>query len=571
MPDHPSCPTPVIVDPVPPTRPTFPTYYPRVCSLSSDADVVRAFSGEIKEINYQDLVRSLTTYKSLKLPGATACLDGIILANSCAREKAYGLSFAMSCIELDQDPGDYITACRTTLESASESEEVNAFSLALGKVVEKTHCSLNKLTELVNAPAGPQQPDCLGAGECLGGNVSPIPLAVRNYRFPGNRGIQWNHQIKLVHEYNPKRWQATSTSAVESLYNFPAADCTEQDLQNMYVTDRVNKKLALNSVGFYTHNEFPKTKAGWDDWNARKKQVYENIKSYEIREFGPDIFIEVTPRDASGSVLPFNVSSIDKLENRSFEAETCKIQVLKVDSFPTEGSLTAINTEAARLEQDLVNKGDIYATAKRYDNFVNAVEIPRMMTMSQSVESAFNSLVAAAMSADCESLPPPPFLPISGMVPLEPDTMETNCEDNGLAPSSFGLPISDWQQLNLYELGVVFLDKNKKAFMLNLTRENARWYFEARERQPRIKGALEKILVEIAQIQTGIYFKQHPEEVEGLELPDVQAAIVGLTKAIAAAKTFVDAFDAYKQLLEGRLDEIRRKIEQREKELPKKP
>jgi hypothetical protein len=344
--------------------------------LTSDSDVVRAFSHEIKEINYNGLLRSITNYKGLKLPDALVCLDGIILANSCAREKAYNLPFTRSCIELDQEPGDYIAACRTTLESASESEEVNAFSLALAKVVEETHCSFDKINELMNAPAGSQQPDCLGVGECLGGNVSPIPLAVRNYRFPGNRGIQWNHQIKLVHEYNPKKWQATPTSAAESLYNFPVADCTEQDLQNMYVTDRINRKLPLNTVGFYTHSEFPKTKAAWEDWNTRKKQVYENIKSSELRDFGPDIFIDVTPRDASNAALPFNVSSLDKLENRILQSEICRIQVLKVDSFPTDGSLTAINTEAARLEQDLLNKGNAYSTAKNYDNFVKAVEIP---------------------------------------------------------------------------------------------------------------------------------------------------------------------------------------------------
>jgi hypothetical protein len=194
-----------------------------------------------------------------------------------------------------------------------------------------------------------------------------------------------------------------------------------------------------------------------------------------------------------------------------------------------------------------------------------------MMTMSQSLESVFNTFIAAAMSGNCETLPPPPLLPIGGMIPLEPDSMETNCEDSGLAPSFFGLSITDWQQLNLYDLGVVFFDKSTKAYKLNLTRENARWYFEARERQPRIKGALEKILVEIAQIQTGIYFKQHPEEVEGVELPDVQTAITDLTNAIVAAKKFVNAFDAYKQVLEGRLDDVRRKIEQREKELSKTP
>lgn len=539
--------------------------------MSNDADVLREVGREIPGLSYSGLVQSFLRYKSLKLPEARACLDKILLANSCEREKAYNVIAELSCIELDQDPAEYKKACMSTLENASEDAEINAFGAALGKVVERTHCSVDKISEFISKTNVVKQPDCEGSTQCLGSNVSPIPQAVRLYRFPGNRGIQWNHQVKLVHEYNPRRWRSSPTAGYETVYRFADPDCTEQDLKNIYVTDRINRKTPLSSLTVYTHKEFPTTKDGWDAWDARKASVYEKIASTQLLDFGPDIFFDVNPRDASGNLMPFNVASVDKLDNRTFEAETCRIQVVKVDSFPTDGSITAINTEAARLEGDLENKGKAYATAKNYDTFVKAYEIPRLNTMSQSLETAFSSLIAAAMSGDCETLPAPPLLPIGGMVPFAPDTLETDCEDNGIAPSTYGLSISDWKQLNLYSTNVIYFDQATKAYMLNLSREKAAWYFEARERQPRIKEALEKLLVEITQIQTGIYFKQHPEEVKDYQLPVVQTAITELTNAIGAARTFVDAFDAYKQVLGEKLAELRRQIEQREKELPRRP
>ncbi len=348
---------------------------------------------------------------------------------------------------------------------------------------------------------------------------------------------------------------------VNQFFDLPTPDCNSSDFEYMYLTDRNNRKNLIKSVPFYTHPTYPTTRQGWTVWNRDKEAIYETVPYTLLTEYGPNLFIDVLPRSSNGEILSNTPSMITEVKSRTLSSPRCNLRIVNVRSLPTDGSITAINTEAARLEQGIANKGQAYKIATNYERFIKSYEVPRLQTIATSLQMTFNTLIEAAMSSNCSELPPPPFLPISGFVPYEPATEDTNCDDAGLTPDSYSLGIKQWKDIDLRSMGVIVFDEKKKTFVLEISRENNSWYFEAKTRQPRIKEAMERLLVELTQLNTGIYYKENPSSVgDDFVLPDAKSAEIELRTAIQNGKNFIDIFDAFKELLSDELDKLRERI-----------
>ncbi|RYZ90207.1 MAG: hypothetical protein EOP04_04630 [Proteobacteria bacterium] len=380
-------------------------------------------------------------------------------------------------------------------------------------------------------------------------NISPVPIRVREYKFPGYEGsispLTFNYTVKLM-DWTYLAYDHLNVGEYE-------LSCSVNDMKNMVVTDRRSLSLYFHDPDhnrtIYQH-EFalnrptPSVEMFFEEKKAALSKIPSD-KKLILTNWGPDLFIDSSPKPSTATPSFFsNLAS----------PRTCQIGLGDANQIPTDVSLAIIRGQAVNLKSRLELQAQLYASARanyQLKKFTRGeVEKNSLATLK-----AIQGLLKAAFDGECNEVPALPDFLSEVLIPDNAVSAET-CNKVS-RPSDYGLVVknNDWSEIDLISIGVVAKNLEKGRYVLNLLNDKNKWYDDFRREDPRLAEPLAFLMQIYVDLLSTTLIDEQATAVE-IEIENFEKIRKKLAVEIQNAKEFVEIFRQLSKQLELELNDL---------------